>query len=162
MPTNEYNELPLPMLAFKLEGMDDSIELTIDEVWGYPNETSYGGGYGAKGNLSIRAGEYMVVNATHYFTKGELYSFLQQMKYCYEVLDGFATLDNTDRELDLKCTFNKKGHVLIEGHFQKDPSINNKLTFELRSDQTQAAATISSLKAVAEIFSDNKGVKKGK
>jgi hypothetical protein len=63
MPTNEHNELPLPMLAFKLEGMDDSIELTIDEVWGYPNETSYGGGYGAKGNLSIRAGEYMVVNA---------------------------------------------------------------------------------------------------
>ena len=87
---DEQNELPLPFLAFKLDGMDDSIELTIDEVWGYPNETSYGGGYGAKGKLSIRAGEYMINNATHYFTTGELYNFLQQMEHCYEALDGVA------------------------------------------------------------------------
>ncbi len=55
--------LLLPMLAFKLEGMDNFIELTIDEVWGYPNETSYAGGYSAKGNLSVHAGAFAINSA---------------------------------------------------------------------------------------------------
>ena len=50
--------IDLPMLAFRMTGIDEVIELTIDEVFGFPTETSYGGGYGVKGILTIRAGEY--------------------------------------------------------------------------------------------------------
>ena len=48
--------LEFPMLAFRMTGMDELIKLTIDEVLGFPNETSYGGGYGARGILTLHAG----------------------------------------------------------------------------------------------------------
>lgn len=153
------NMILLPMLAFKLEGTADFIELVIDEVWGYPNKTSYGGGYGAKGKLSIRVGEYMVNSATHYFTTGELYKFMQRLQRCYDTLNGTAVLENTERELELECAFNTKGHVLINGRFQCQPGINNILTFEIRTDQTQIPHAISALHAVAEIFGSDEGVK---
>ncbi len=150
--------LSLPMLAFKIEGMEDSIELTIDEVWGYPHETNYGGGYAAKGTLSIHVGEYAVNNATHYFTTGEIYGFLQQLQHCYKTLEGTAVLKNTERELQLTCLFNRRGHVLVEGSFQSNPALKNILSFEFSTDQTQIPQILSSLSMVASIFGGNHGV----
>ena len=152
--------LDLPMLAFRMTGTDELIELTIDEVWGFPNETSYGGGYGAKGILTIRAGEYSV-SALHYFTTGELYRFLQALKQGYDTLSGVAVLENTERELELKCEFNKLGHVIATGNFQANPAINNVLSFELKTDQTQVKDSISNLQAVYEVFGDNVGNRGG-
>lgn len=79
------------MLAFRITSIDEYIELLIDEVWGFPNETSYGGGYGAKGNHNIRARGYSV-SAQHYFTTGELYRFLLELKCCYDTLSGISSL----------------------------------------------------------------------
>ena len=75
--------LSLPMLAFRISGIDEHIELTINEVWGFSDNTSYGGGYGAKGTLSIQAGEYSV-SAAHFFTTGELYRFFDTLKHQFE------------------------------------------------------------------------------
>lgn len=148
----------LPILAFRFESIPDLIELTIDEVFGYPNETSYGGGYGAKGRLTINAAEYAVNEATHYFTTGELYRFLLQLEQCYKSLTGTAKLENTERELELECRFNKTGHVSFVGSFQGNSSVNNVLTYELRSDQTQLPDVIASLKEVFKVFGDNQGI----
>jgi hypothetical protein len=150
--------LSLPMPAFRIESLEDSIELTIDEVWGYPHEISYGGGYAAKGTLSIHIGEYAVNNAAHYFTTGELYKFLLQLQYCYNILDGTAVLKNTERELALTCLFNRRGHVLVEGSFQSNPALKNILSFEFSTDQTQIPQILSSLSEVASIFGGNHGV----
>lgn len=147
----------LPMLAFLMTGMDGSIQLTIEEVFGYPHETSYGGGYGAKGNLTIQSGGFSA-NSPHYFTTGELYSFYQQLQDCYNHLTGIATLENTERELELQCEFNKFGHVILTGRFQASPTEKNILQFELKSDQTQVKDTLSQLKSVYEVFGDNKGI----
>ena len=151
--------LSLPMLAFKMESLEDFVELTIDEVWGYPHETNYGGGYAAKGTLSIHIGEYAVNNAIHYFTTGELFEFLQQLQQCYKTLDGTAVLKNTERELALTCLFNRRGHVLVEGSFQSNPALKNTLSFEFSADQTQIPKVLSSLSNVASIFGGNTGVK---
>ena len=148
--------LNLPMLAFRMTGMDELIELTIDEVWGFPNVTSYGGGYGAKGMLSIRAGAY-AVSAEHCFTTGELYTFFIALKQGYNTLSGEAVLENTERELELQCVFNKRGQVIVSGRFQADPSINNVLSFEIKTDQTQVKDSISSLQAIYEVFGDHQG-----
>lgn len=152
--------MQLPIQAFRLEGVDSLIELTIDELFGFPDETSYGGGYGAKGRLTIRANEYSVVAATHYFTTGELYRFMLQLEECYETLSGTAVLENTERELELECQFNKLGHVSFSGSFQGRPDIENILTFECRSDQTQIPAIIASLKHIYSIFGGNYGIKR--
>ena len=145
------------MLAFMMTGMDGSIQLKIEEVFGYPDETSYGGGYGAKGTLDIKSGGFMV-SAPHYFTTGELYVFYQQLQGCYDSLTGRATLDNTERELDLQCEFNKFGHVILTGSFQASPTERNILQFEIKSDQTQVKETLSQLKEVYAVFGDNKGI----
>lgn len=149
--------LQLPMLAFLMTGMDGSIQLTIEEVFGYPNKTSYGGGYGANGKLTIQSGGFSA-NATHYFTTGELYSFYQQIQDCYNQLMGIAILENTERELELQCEFNKFGHVIVMGSFQANPHEKNILHFEIKSDQTQMKDTLSQLKSIYEVFGDNKGI----
>ena len=146
------------MVAFKMTGIGEYIELTIEEVWGFPKETSYGGGYGAKGILSIRAGQYSVID-NHYFTTGELYKFLTELKACYEKLNGTAILRNTEKELELKCEFDKFGHVIITGNFQANPVINNILSFEIFSDQTQIKDSIANLESIYEIFGNEKGKK---
>lgn len=150
--------LDLPMLAFRMTGIEEYIELSIDEVYGFPNQTSYGGGYGAKGVLSIQAGEY-IVSAIHYFTTGELYRWFNALKQCYDTFSGIAVLENTERELELKCEFNKLGQVFVSGTFQANPSVNNTLSFEIKTDQTQVKDSIANLKTVYEIFGDNKGKK---
>jgi hypothetical protein len=147
----------LPMVAFQIKGNGDSIELTMDEVFGFPKEESYGGGYGAKGVLSIRAGAYSVTDA-HYFTTGELYRFYLALKECYDLLDGEAVLENVDRELTLKCVFNKNGHVYVSGEFQAKPAVANILIFEFRTDQTQIKSTLSALKAVYKEFGGQHGL----
>ena len=148
----------LPMLAFRFESISDFIELTIDEVFGYPNETSYGGGYGAKGRLTVNAAEYAVNEAIHYYTTGELYRFMLQLEQCYKSLTGTAILENTERELELECRFHKMGHISFVGSFQGNQSISNILTFEMRSDQTQLPGVIASLKKVFKVFGDNQGI----
>lgn len=152
--------LSLPMPVFRLQGEEDFVDLSINEVWGYPNETNYAGGYGAKGILTIQAGEFAVTKATHYFTTGELYRFLQQLRHCYNTLDGTAILENTERELTLTCLFDRKGHVLVEGSFQSNPSVRNILTFEFTTDQTKISQMITSLLRIASIFGDDQGVRK--
>lgn len=147
----------LPMLAFLMTGMNGSIQLEIEEVFGFPNETSYGGGYGAKGNLIINAGGFSI-NPPHYYTTGELYRFYRQLQRCYKRLSGIAVLENTEDELKLQCEFNKLGHVILTGRFQSAPSENNILQFEFKSDQTQVKSTLSQLKAVYDVFGDDKGV----
>ena len=147
----------LPMLAFMMTGMDGSIQLKIEEVFGYPGETSYGGGYGAKGTLDIKSGGF-VASAPHYFTTGELYVFYQQLQVCFDNLTGRATLDNTERELDLQCEFNKFGHVILTGSFQANPTERNILQFEIKSAQIQVKETLLHLKEVYAVLGDNQGV----
>jgi len=147
----------LPMLAFRLNGLDGSIELFIDELFGFPNETSYGGGYGAKGRINIDTGGYSV-KSQHYFTTGELYEFSSVLNICQKELFGKAELKNTESELELVFTYNKLGHVNVSGEFQERLDINSKLVFEFRADQTQTKETLSDLNKVVAVFGNNKGV----
>lgn len=149
--------MQLPMISFRINGTKECIELTIDELFGYPNETSYGGGYSAKGTLSIVSGNYSAV-AAHYFTTGELYHFYEELKKCYKSVEGKAILHNTENELGLSCEFNKLGHVILTGSFQEIPSVNNILQFEIHTDQTQIQETLSHLSHVVAIFGGDKGI----
>lgn len=144
------------MTAFRIDGIGEYIELSIDELFGYPKEISYGGGYGAKGTLSITSGHYSVV-AAHYFTTGELYHFYRKLKKCYESVVGKAVLYNTEKELELSCEFNKLGHVILIGKFQEISSVDNILQFEIHTDQTQIQTTLSQLSDVVDVFGEDKG-----
>jgi len=151
-------QITLPITAFRLSGENGFIELTIDEAFDFPHITSHAGGYAVQGRLAIRADEYTVSNAIHYFSTGELYEFSNALKQCYETFSGVAVLENFDRALELKCEFNRFGHVIMSGTFQAKPSSNNSLAFEFKTDQTQVKEAITSLDDIYKIFGGNKGI----
>lgn len=148
----------LPMTALKIKGIhDDFIQLQIEEIWGFPDEISYGGGYGAKGMLTIHAENYSVT-ALHYFTTGELYQYYIQLQDCHQSLCGSAVLENTERALELKCEFDKLGHVTVSGNFQARPDIKNILFYEIQTDQTLISDALSDLKKIYLAFGDMNGI----
>ncbi len=65
--------MELPIKAFCLNGYDEKIELTITEVFGFPDNTSYEGGYDIKGILDIEIGCYKVHCTDFYLATGILY-----------------------------------------------------------------------------------------
>ncbi len=148
--------LKLPIPIFSLSGLDGCIELTMNEVWGFPDQTSFGGGYDAEGTLTIRAGAYSV-SAACSFTTGELYRFSVSLQQCYDTLTGAAVLENTEQALALACEFDRLGHVVASGCFQAIPSANNRLTFEIHTDQTQVKEILSQLQTVFTVFGGNTG-----
>ena len=147
----------LPMPAFVITGLNGSIQLTMEKIFGYLEETSHFGGYEAWGTLHIKARGF-TANDLCYFTTGELYTFYQQLQACYNSLTGKAILINTECNLELQCEFNKFGHVILTGRFQADHIESNILHFEIKSDQTHIKNTLSQLEAVYDIFGDNKGI----
>lgn len=150
----------LPMEAFAIVCMGEYIELTIDEVWGYPDQTSYPGGYAAKGRLSICADGFTINEAEHYFETGELYAFMRQLEMCHASLTGEAILENTENTLRMICQFDKLGHVTVVGEFRKHTDgRDNCLIFDIRTDQTQIARVLISLKKVSKVFGGQRGIK---
>ena len=149
--------IELPMLAFKLTGTDENIGLSINEVYGFPEEIAYGGGYGAKGTLEISVGSYYV-HADHYFTTGELYTFLCQLQKCYDSICGEAFLVNNEQELQLNICFEKNGKVIVSGEFQEHPYVDTKLIFEMATDQAAISTVIRELLNVFHSFGDEKGI----
>jgi len=158
MEGSYMSELDLPMIAFCLNGYGEFIRLFIDEVFGFPEETSYGGGYSAKGRIEIQVKGYKV-NSKHNFTTGELFQFKESLKNCYQNIAGCAELQNTERALKLSVSFDKTGKVRVFGEFQERPDINNKLLFEFESDQTCIPQVIKELEVVQKIFGNMTGVK---
>lgn len=149
-------ELPVPAIELQCYG-NDHLHLTIDEVFGFPNEIAYGGGYGARGSLNIQVGPYNV-HANHCFTTGELYDFYCQLQKCYDSISGEAILINTEQELELKLLFNKVGRVFVTGQFQALLDISNRLYFEMITDQTYVSKVLINLKRVYEKFGDKEGI----
>lgn len=52
----------------------------------------------------------------------------------------------------------REGHAIITGTFNEMQHTLNKLDFEMNTDQTFLAETLSSLTMIYEKFGDNKGV----
>jgi hypothetical protein len=148
----------LPIFAFRLDnGENEYIKLQIAEVYGFPDEIAYGGGYGAKGILEIQVGSYKVC-ANHYFTTGELYNFYCQLQKSYDNIFGEAILQNIERELQLQILFDKTGKVLVLGEFQARPDMRTKLCFELHSDQSVIGIMLKDLKYICQVFGDVNGI----
>ncbi|MEQ6357251.1 hypothetical protein ABNX05_21705 [Lysinibacillus sp. M3] len=56
------------MNAFLIGSKQGFIRIEIIEVFGFPNETSYLGGYEVKGKIDIKSGNYFVKDAELWFS----------------------------------------------------------------------------------------------
>jgi len=143
-----------PIKAFCLRGntKDEKIEVVIEELFGFPHEMSYDGGYDFRGTLNIRAGSFAVNNATIEGSTGALSRFFSSLKQCYQSLDGTAEVYRSlDEEFVFSLKMTKLGHAVIEGKFL-DPHSSNKLIFEIKTDQTYMFATINELRDIENLF----------
>ena len=71
----------LPIRAFCLNGYNEKIELQITELLGFPDNTSYEGGYDVRGTLHIVVGCYTVHTDNFYFATGVLYRLDWQLRF---------------------------------------------------------------------------------
>jgi len=153
--------IELPMRAFCLDGVNgsDKIEMTIDHVFDFPEQTSFRGGYDLFGDIIIRAGGYTVHSSNITSSTGRLHDFLVSLTHCYNLLSGVARFESCpyERNLELTLTMVDLGHTVIDGYFRENFMFPNDLIFGFHTDQTYILRAISDLKQVEKLFDDNKG-----
>ncbi|MEK4039554.1 hypothetical protein MHH49_18700 [Paenibacillus sp. FSL F4-0122] len=93
-----------------------------------------------------------------WFSTGEAYQFYNQLILCWADLDGVATFINSEVNLKLDVTFNKRGQVIVEGYFKEFAHEDNKLKFEIESNQNFFVETLDGLKKIVKHYGDLKGI----
>lgn len=96
----------------------------------------------------------------YYSATGALYSFSNQLKECYERLEGeakYALL--LENDLIFTVTMGSSGHATVKGKFQERPDINNVLSFEMDTDQSCFLSVISGIESLKDKYGDMQGVK---
>ncbi|MDE5943336.1 MAG: hypothetical protein K2H30_03915 [Clostridia bacterium] len=150
-----------PIKVFEIKGFSgERIKLEITEVFGFPKETSFRGGYDVSCNLEISSGLYNMRTNHYYSSTGALYNFYNELLKCYNDLTGMASykLNYPENYLDLNVEFDEYG-VNISGKYQDDPTVENFLNFEFTSDQSYFREVLSELKKIVLQFGDNQGIK---
>lgn len=90
------------MNQFLLGGKQGFIRIELNEVIGYPNETSFLGGYDVKGKIELKSGNYYVKDAELWFSTGQIYEFYVQLLKCYKELKGIINFQIPESELKLE------------------------------------------------------------
>ena len=76
------------MNQFVIGGKQGFIRLEINEVLGFPHETSFKGGYEVKGKIDIKSGNYFVKDAELWFSTGQVYELYIELQKCFRKLNG--------------------------------------------------------------------------
>lgn len=149
------------MNEFIIKGKQGFIRIGLNEIYGFPNETSYLGGFDVKGIVEIKSGSYFVKNAEIWFSTGQVYEFFTQLQKCYNNLKGFVTFSESENNLKINLSFNKFGQINIQGYFQEVAHHENILQFEFESEQSYFVSTLHQLKDIVDQYGDLKGIKSG-
>lgn len=148
-----------PDSTIRLRGRDGGeLSLAINEAIGFPTATSYEGGYDIICTLKIKVGYYSVECDRYYSATGCLYRFQQELEQCYHSLQGTATYQMLlENDLIFSVRMKKGGHAVIKGNYQERPDIENRLNFEMETDQTCLLEVIRKIEQVKEKYGGMEG-----
>lgn len=146
---------------FLLRAENGHIYIKFEKVFDFPNKTSPWGGYDTKSYIEILSGTYSAKGEL-YISTGNFYDFFVKLKECYEKLTGEAKLESYEENLKLSIVFDGLGHARIKGTYHEYFQDNNKLEFDLKSDQTYIWQSVSMLEDMHSKYGDNKGIPKNK
>jgi len=147
------------MHEFSIYGEADFITITLDEVYDFPESTSYLGGYSTRTSLKIKSGDFKVATVL-WTSTGMLYELLQKLKECNAQLSGGVSFFSHEHNFELFLTYDVAGHINVAGKFSSQSELKNELHFEFMSDQSFIASTIKQLESLAEKYGDQKGIRK--
>jgi len=145
---------------FEIEGKMGFIRIEFIEVFGFPEQTCYLGGYEVKGKVEIKSGNYYVKDAELWFSTGQVYEFFVQLHKCYFDLKGGVTFLESENNFKFDLSFNGLGQINIRGYFQELASEENILQFEFDSEQSYLATTLHQLKGIVDYYGDLKGMER--
>jgi len=147
------------MDEFTIGGRGGHLRIRFDEVFGFPHETSYYGGYDVKGKLDIQSGNYFVKEAEVWFSTGQVFQLYVQLQEMYHHLSGNISFTGAESDFEFDLEMTRQGQIKIHGHFQELSSEDNVLHFEYESDQSYLDSTLKSLKAITHHYGDMKGIR---
>lgn len=144
------------MEIFSFKGYSgENITLNLIEVIGYPDETSYDGGYDIICSLEIKCGCYTVSCDRCFSASGALYRFQKELIECYETLEGSAKYALLlEKDLIFEVVMKSGGKAIIKGNFQERPEKENNLSFEIETDQTCFKPVISGIESLKRKLKD--------
>ena len=145
------------MESFILKGENGYIKIGLEQVFDFPNTTCNWGGYDAIAKIEIKSGNFNV-NSSFYTSTGEIYLFYKSLKESNTYLSGQVTYKNYEENTLITLTYNNIGQVVIEGTFSELNQFNNKLDFEINSDQSYIKYTINDLENIIDKYGDMKGI----
>lgn len=152
------------MNLFYLNGYNgEKIILKLNEVIGFPNNTSIEGGYDIICTLIIDAGCYHIEHNRLYSATGALYRFSKELNTCYTDLFGCAEYHLLyENDLNIKVEITTGGHAIVTGIFQERPDKNNILQFEFDTDQSCLLSVIQDIESLKVQYGDMEGFRNKK
>lgn len=145
------------MDEFTLRGGGDSLQVCLEEVYGFPDRTSVFGGYDVLGTVVIRCGAYSV-RGPLWFSTGEVWKFSTQLRRAYDELTGEARFRSSEGNLDFTLRFNARGHWALLGVYQEHHTVDTRLVFAMESEQSYLVETLAQLAQVVAAYGDNGGL----
>lgn len=145
--------------TFELRGDDGYIKISVGQVFGFPDNTSYFGGYDTQSEIEIKCQGYSIKGAL-WTTTGEIFEFYKRLEECQIALKGTCEFESYEGQLKLKIEYNSIGQTTITGQYRERPDLLTELLFEISGDQTYLQHSVSDLKNIADKYGDNHGVKK--
>jgi hypothetical protein len=142
--------------VFTLRASERSLQVGLDEVYGFPDHTSSFGGYDVRGTVAIDGGAYQV-RGPLWFSTGEVWQFSTDLRAAYDALAGQARFCSSEGNLDFTLTFAPRGHWLLEGVYQENVQYPTRLLFTLEGDQSYLVDTLAQLADFVATYGDNRG-----
>ncbi len=143
------------MNRFAINGNNQFIKFTFLEVYGFPEKTSFKGGYDIKAIVDIASGEFKLQSVL-FTSTGELYQFYSDLKKCNQDLFGKAHYTTYEKNLTFHVGYTGIGSTIVKGIFTGQSIGENEFKFEFHSDQSFITIAIQEL---ASIFSEYGGMK---
>lgn len=143
-------------MNLSIEGSTGFIRIGIEEVFGFPNQTSHFGGYDTKSTITLKSNSFSVYSDL-WVSTGKFYNLYQDLKVAHSELRGDVKFISIEHNLSFIISYNNLGHIIIKGEFADNHPENNLLTFEIVSDQSYMNKTLTELKQIVRKYGDNSG-----
>ena len=145
------------MNSFSIKGSSGFIKIKIEEVYGYPNETSVFGGYDTRSKLRLKSTGFSV-NSILWVSTGDIFNFYKELEATQRDLRGTASFNSYENNLSFKICYNTVGHMSIVGEFRDNCEESNVLKFEILTDQSYLNRSLGKLRQMVEKYGDNTGI----
>ena len=147
------------MESVTLNSSNGYIKFHLNEIFGFPDETCYFGGYDILGEIEIKSNNYFVKGNLN-FSTGNIFNFYTQLTELFNSLENVAKFVSYENQLSFFVKVNKLGHISVEGEYRENLVNDSRLIFVLESDQTYLNEWLSELKKIVNKYGNNTGIKK--